>query len=120
VRLAYNASVEVLRKKALKEAQIERAVNREMDMRTSATKMHGSSPSEDARGRHWYAEQRKGQWHRDEYLPWLLYGLCPFFSPDNPCFDFSENEVACIRLTFDVCERQPQKRWDGTGGYTCI
>lgn len=30
---------------------------------------------------------------------------------------FIENEFACIRLTFDVCERQPQQRWEG--GFTC-
>ncbi|VDN88079.1 unnamed protein product [Brugia pahangi] len=39
----------------------------------------------------------------EEYLPWLLY----------------ENEISCIRVTFDVCERVP-KRSPFTGQLTCF
>uniref|UniRef100_A0A183BZJ0 Helicase n=1 Tax=Globodera pallida TaxID=36090 RepID=A0A183BZJ0_GLOPA len=87
VRLAYNATPEIEAKRAQKEAQIERT---EGDDFANFTQ--------------WAIEQRKGNWHKSEYLPWLLY----------------ENEIACIRLTFDICQQQPWRKWDGVDGrYTC-
>uniref|UniRef100_A0A1I8C376 DUF7753 domain-containing protein n=1 Tax=Meloidogyne hapla TaxID=6305 RepID=A0A1I8C376_MELHA len=97
IRLAFKATSEIERKKAIKEAQIERNSLRDFEQRI---KNLDSIPSNEVRN--WYIEQQKNIWHKNDYLPWLLY----------------ENEFACIRLTFDVCERQPQQRWEG--GYTCV
>lgn len=119
IRLAYNATPDIERKKAQKEAQIERVALREIEQRKNGwdERRRGGSFDEFQR---WYVEQKKGNWHRDLYLPWLLYGTLQAFSISTVFpIESSENEVACIRLTFDVCERPPQQRWD-SDGFTCI
>uniref|UniRef100_A0A914MZ41 DUF7753 domain-containing protein n=1 Tax=Meloidogyne incognita TaxID=6306 RepID=A0A914MZ41_MELIC len=97
IRLAFNATPEIERKKAIKEAQIERNSLREFEQKIK--NVDSNIPFNEVKI--WYIEQQKNIWHKNDYLPWLLY----------------ENEFACIRLTFDVCERQPLQRWEG--GFTC-
>uniref|UniRef100_A0A1I7XDM2 CUB domain-containing protein n=1 Tax=Heterorhabditis bacteriophora TaxID=37862 RepID=A0A1I7XDM2_HETBA len=41
---------------------------------------------------------------KDDYLPWLLY----------------ENEMSCLKLIFDVCEKPPRRiNYGGRTRYTC-
>jgi hypothetical protein len=59
----------------LKEAQIQRMAERELDrQRDNWDPRKGSF----AEFRQWYLAERHGKWHRNEYLPWLLYGICIF------------------------------------------
>uniref|UniRef100_A0A915E551 DUF7753 domain-containing protein n=1 Tax=Ditylenchus dipsaci TaxID=166011 RepID=A0A915E551_9BILA len=101
IRLAYNATKSIERKKALKESQIEKTVLNELEERR---KTWDISKGQFEKFQQWYVDYRKNIWHREEYLPWLLY----------------ENEISCLRLTFDVCERLPRQRLPYSGqGYTC-
>uniref|UniRef100_A0A915BVY8 DUF7753 domain-containing protein n=1 Tax=Parascaris univalens TaxID=6257 RepID=A0A915BVY8_PARUN len=99
LRLAFNATGIVKQKKAAKEAQIEESVMRELEERRRTWDVNNGQFD---RFRQWYIEYRKNIWHRDDYLPWLLY----------------ENEISCLRLTFDVCERVPRRYAYGPR-YTC-
>lgn len=100
IRLAYNATRAIQRKKDVKEAQIEKMVKRELEERRQTWDINRGQFE---KFQQWYETYRKNIWHREEYLPWLLY----------------ENEVSCLRLTFDVCERLPRRRQFGGQGYTC-
>jgi hypothetical protein len=71
IRLAYNATPEIVRKKLQKEAQIERIGGREIEQKRREWKGTSSAFEEYKR---WQLERKKGQWHAQEYLPWLLYG----------------------------------------------
>ncbi|CAK5084826.1 unnamed protein product [Meloidogyne enterolobii] len=114
IRLAFNATPEIERKKAIKEAQIERNSLREFEQKIK--NVDSNIPFDQVKN--WYIEQQKNIWHKNDYLPWLLYGnFFGFLRLKLIKKIFIENEFACIRLTFDVCERQPQQRWEG--GYTC-
>ncbi|VDK43454.1 unnamed protein product [Anisakis simplex] len=79
LRLAYNASGVIEEKKVIKEKQIEENVIRELEERRD-TWEHVNNVNREII-------------FRDDYLPWLLY----------------ENEISCLRLTFDVCERSPRR-----------
>uniref|UniRef100_A0A914YF36 DUF7753 domain-containing protein n=1 Tax=Panagrolaimus superbus TaxID=310955 RepID=A0A914YF36_9BILA len=98
--MAYNATGGIQRKKSTKEAQIERTVLRELEERKRTWDINRGQFE---KFQQWYIEYRKNIWHKDEYLPWLLY----------------ENEISCLRLTFDVCERVPRRKPYGGKGYTC-
>uniref|UniRef100_A0A914WBG2 DUF7753 domain-containing protein n=1 Tax=Plectus sambesii TaxID=2011161 RepID=A0A914WBG2_9BILA len=87
-KLAYNATGNVLSKRANKERQIEQTVLAELEERRRTWDVNNGQFE---KFRDWYIEYRKNLWHKDDYLPWLLY----------------ENEVACLRVTFDVCDHQP-------------
>jgi hypothetical protein len=100
IRLAYNATGSVQRKKDTKEAQIEKTVLRELEERRRTWDINRGQFE---KFQQWYIEYRKNIWHREEYLPWLLY----------------EHEISCLRLTFDVCERVPRRKPYGGKGYTC-
>ncbi|KAL3994042.1 hypothetical protein ACH3XW_20110 [Acanthocheilonema viteae] len=100
LRLAANATSEIAERKRIKEALIEEAIRKELEERRRTWNI-GNEQFE--KFRLWYTNYRKDTWHREEYLPWLLY----------------ENEISCIRLTFDVCERIP-KRSPFTGQLTCF
>jgi hypothetical protein len=39
----------------------------------------------------WYVKFQRDTWHRDSYLPWLMY----------------TNELACLKVTFTVCDKEP-------------
>ncbi|KAI6232706.1 hypothetical protein M3Y99_00994500 [Aphelenchoides fujianensis] len=100
VRLAFNATGSVAKKRELKESQIERMVERELEERKESWDINRGQFE---KFRDWYINYRKNVWHREEYLPWLLY----------------ENEISCLRLTFDVCERVPHRKPYSGKGYTC-
>lgn len=89
--MAFNATGGIARKRALKEAQIERMVAAELEERRSTWDINKGQFD---KFQQWYIDYRKNIWHREEYLPWLLY----------------ENEISCLRLTFDVCERPPHRK----------
>lgn len=99
LRLAANATGEIAEKKRLKEALIEESVEKELEERRKNWDINNGQFE---KFRQWYIDYRKDIWHKEDYLPWLLY----------------ENEISCIRLTFDVCQRVP-KRSDFTGRLTC-
>uniref|UniRef100_A0A914HW67 Uncharacterized protein n=1 Tax=Globodera rostochiensis TaxID=31243 RepID=A0A914HW67_GLORO len=90
VRLAYNATPEIEAKRAQKEAQIERTVKKELERKRTECAREIGTKA----------------------------NICPGCCTVN--VETNENEIACIRLTFDICQRQPQRKWDGVdGGYTC-
>uniref|UniRef100_A0A0K0FJI2 DUF7753 domain-containing protein n=1 Tax=Strongyloides venezuelensis TaxID=75913 RepID=A0A0K0FJI2_STRVS len=99
IKLALNATADIAEKKAIKEGQIERTVLRELEERKRNWDVN---KGQFEKFQEWYINYRKNVWHKDEYLPWLLY----------------ENEISCLRLTFDVCERVPKRRPFGNG-YLC-
>ncbi|CAD6199943.1 unnamed protein product [Caenorhabditis auriculariae] len=90
IRLAYNATGAVARKKQLKELQIEETVAKELEDRRRTWDVNNGQFEKFSQ---WYIDYRKNLWHKDDYLPWLLY----------------ENEISCLKLTFDVCERPPRR-----------
>ncbi|CAD5212456.1 unnamed protein product [Bursaphelenchus okinawaensis] len=100
VRLAYNATGAIARKRDAKANQIKRMVERELAERKKSWDINRGQFE---KFQQWYIDYRQNIWHREEYLPWLLY----------------ENELACLRLTFDVCERNPRPKPYGGQGYTC-
>ncbi|VDK79262.1 unnamed protein product [Onchocerca ochengi] len=100
LRLAANATSKIAERKRIKEELIEETVRKELEERRKTWNINSEQFEE---FRLWYTNHRKNIWHREEYLPWLLY----------------ENEILCIRLTFDVCERIP-KRNPFTGQLTCF
>ncbi|KAI1699951.1 hypothetical protein Ddc_18335 [Ditylenchus destructor] len=100
IRLALNATGAIEQKKVIKERQIEDTVLRELEERRKTWDINRGQFD---KFQQWYIDYRKNIWHREEYLPWLLY----------------ENEISCLRLTFDVCERVPRQRPYGSQGYTC-
>ncbi|VDN06079.1 unnamed protein product [Thelazia callipaeda] len=99
LRLAMNATGDVEEKKRIKEASIEENIQKELEERRKSWDINNGQFE---KFRQWYINYRKDIWHREDYLPWLLY----------------ENEISCIRLTFDVCERIP-RRSPFTGQLTC-
>lgn len=99
IRLAYNATEAILQKKLRKEAQIEESVLKELEERRRTWDVNNGQFD---RFRQWYIGYRKDIWHKEDYLPWLLY----------------ENEISCLRLTFDVCERLPRRASFGNR-FTC-
>uniref|UniRef100_A0A7E4VPI5 DUF7753 domain-containing protein n=1 Tax=Panagrellus redivivus TaxID=6233 RepID=A0A7E4VPI5_PANRE len=100
IRMAYNATNAINNKRSTKEAQIEATVMRELEERRRNWDINRGQFE---KFQSWYIEYRKNIWHREEYLPWLLY----------------ENEISCLRVTFDVCERVPRRKPYGGAGYTC-
>ncbi|GMR36999.1 hypothetical protein PMAYCL1PPCAC_07194, partial [Pristionchus mayeri] len=101
IRLAHNATGLVARKKQLKEEQIEQSVARELDQRRATWDVNNGQFDKFSQ---WYIDYRKNVWHKEDYLPWLLY----------------ENEMSCLKLTFDICERTPRKiSYGGRTRYTC-
>ncbi|VDM52145.1 unnamed protein product [Angiostrongylus costaricensis] len=111
VRLAFNATGAIERKRLLKEAQIEDTVAKELEERRRTWDVNNGQFDKFSQ---WYIEYRKNIWHkyvlvihltyRDDYLPWLLY----------------ENEIACLKITFDVCEKPPRRiNYSGRVRYTC-
>ncbi|CAI4232740.1 unnamed protein product [Auanema sp. JU1783] len=101
IRLAFNATGGVARKRQLKELQIEESVAKELEERRRTWDVNNGQFDKFSQ---WYTEYRKNIWHRDDYLPWLLY----------------ENEVSCLKLTFDVCEKPPRRiNFGGRTRYTC-
>ncbi|CAP27332.2 Protein CBG07012 [Caenorhabditis briggsae] len=101
IRLAFNATGAILRKRQLKEEQIEETVAKELEERRRTWDVNNGQFDKFSQ---WYIEYRKNLWHKDDYLPWLLY----------------ENEISCLKLTFDVCERPPRRiNYGGRNRYTC-
>ncbi|VDN56963.1 unnamed protein product [Dracunculus medinensis] len=100
LRLAYNATKEIAQKRALKEKQIEEMITRELEEKRRTWDV---TNGEFQRFQKWYINYRKNLWHKEDYLPWLLY----------------ENEITCIRITFDVCERLPSRSKYGKLRYMC-
>uniref|UniRef100_A0A1I8EI92 DUF7753 domain-containing protein n=1 Tax=Wuchereria bancrofti TaxID=6293 RepID=A0A1I8EI92_WUCBA len=90
LRLAANATDEIAGRKRIKETLIEENIRKELEERGKTWNI-GNEQFE--KFRLWYINYRKDTWHREEYLPWLLY----------------ENEISCIRVTFDVCQRVPKR-----------
>ncbi|WKX95452.1 hypothetical protein Q1695_012144 [Nippostrongylus brasiliensis] len=101
IRLAFNATGTIARKRLLKEAQIEETVAKELEERRRTWDVNNGQFDKFSQ---WYIEYRKNIWHKDDYLPWLLY----------------ENEISCLKITFDVCERPPRRiNYGGRVRYTC-
>ncbi|TMS40230.1 hypothetical protein L596_006632 [Steinernema carpocapsae] len=98
IRLAFNATGVVEQKRLAKEFQIEETVNKELEERRRNWDINNGQFD---KFRQWYVDYRKNVWHKEDYLPWLLY----------------ENEMSCLRLTFDVCERRPRRT--EYGRFTC-
>jgi len=88
--LSYNATADQLQKKAAKEAEIE--ANADADIaKQRQSKQLNVTDGDLASFRKWYVQYQKDKWHKDKYLPWLVY----------------ENELACLKVTFTVCDKEP-------------
>ncbi|KRX72887.1 hypothetical protein T06_334 [Trichinella sp. T6] len=88
--LAHNATAEQERKKIDKEKQIKMVVDRELEAKRKENGWSLSN-SEYIAFRDWYVKARQDSWHRQDYLPWLLY----------------YNEIGCLTISFDICDKQP-------------
>ncbi|KAK6054388.1 hypothetical protein COOONC_08107 [Cooperia oncophora] len=97
----FNATGAIERKRLLKEMQIEETVAKELEERRRTWDVNNGQFDKFSQ---WYIEYRKNIWHKDDYLPWLLY----------------ENEISCLKITFDVCEKPPRRiNYGGRVRYTC-
>ncbi|CAJ0586607.1 unnamed protein product, partial [Mesorhabditis spiculigera] len=101
IRLAFNATGAIAKKREQKEEQIQQTVLRELEERRRTWDVNNGQFDKFSQ---WYIEYRKNIWHKEDYLPWLIY----------------ENEMSCLKLTFDVCERPPRRiSFGDRARYTC-
>lgn len=101
--LSYNATSDQSDKKKSKEAEIEKTIEKELE----AKRKENNWAVDDAQYitfRNWYVQYRKDTWHKQEYLPWLLY----------------YNEIGCMTVSFDVCDKQPTPAASGASAFQCV
>jgi len=100
--LSYNATGDQAIKKKSKEAEIEKTIDAELE-----TKRKENNWAVDDQQyivfRTWYVGYRKNLWHKNEFLPWLLY----------------YNEIGCMTVSFDVCDKQPTASASGANAFQC-
>jgi len=100
--LAYNSTNDQAVKKKTREAQIVKTIQSELEAKRKE-KGWALDDKQYTTFRNWYVQYRKDTWHKQEYLPWLLY----------------YNQVGCLTVSFDVCDKQPTKSASGASGYQC-
>jgi len=88
--LSYNATTDQDDKKKSKEAEIVKTIEKELESKRKENSW-AVDDSQYLTFRNWYVQYRKDTWHKQEFLPWLLY----------------YNEVGCMTVSFDVCDKQP-------------
>jgi len=86
--LAHNATAPQEEKKRVKEEEITGVWTKELEQRRSTWDV-GNGHFE--KFREWYIQYQKDLWHKNKYLPWLVF----------------TNEMACLSVTFDVCDKEP-------------
>lgn len=88
--LAHNSTNDQLVKQRAKETQIRAdwIIKLQQRRRDNNWKI---SDAEFASFVDWYVKFQRDTWHRDSYLPWLLF----------------QNELACLKVTFTVCDKEP-------------
>jgi len=100
--LASNATGEQIEKKKTKEAQLEATIERELESKRTENNW-AVDDQQYITFRDWYIKKRKDTWHKQDYLPWLLY----------------YNQVGCITVNFDVCDKQPVPATSGANALQC-
>lgn len=100
--LASNATGEQADKKKTKESEIEKSIDKELESKRQEN--HWAVDDQQyITFRDWYIKYRKDTWHKQEYLPWLLY----------------YNQVGCMTVSFEVCDKQPVAASSGPNAYQC-
>jgi len=100
--LAYNATTDQGHNKAKKEAEIESTIDTELEKKRQE-KNWALDDQQYQTFRNWYIQYRKDTWHKQDYLPWLLY----------------YNEIGCMTVSFDVCDKQPTPAATGASSFQC-
>jgi hypothetical protein len=88
--LASNASDEQTAQKAAKEKDIENSLGVELEKKRTENNW-AVNDGQYVTFKSWYIQFRKDQWHKSEYLPWLIY----------------TNEIGCLTVSFTVCDKEP-------------
>jgi hypothetical protein len=100
--LSYNATDDQMDKKKSKEAEIEKTIEKEIEAKRKENNW-AVDDQQYITFRNWYVQYRKDTWHKQEYLPWLLY----------------YNEIGCMTVSFDVCDKQPTPASSGANAFQC-
>uniref|UniRef100_A0A915K6B8 DUF7753 domain-containing protein n=1 Tax=Romanomermis culicivorax TaxID=13658 RepID=A0A915K6B8_ROMCU len=88
--LSTNATDDQEKQKFNKEQEIERDIERDLTKRRLENGWDVDNEQYLVFKR-WFTQLRKDQWHKQEYLPWLLY----------------YNRVGCLSVSFNVCDKEP-------------
>jgi len=86
--LAHNSTPEQTTKRLEKEKEINAHWDTELVTRRREWNV---SDAEFGPFRDWYLKFQRDTWHKEKYLPWLIY----------------QNELACLKVTFTVCDKKP-------------
>jgi len=100
--LAYNATEDQEGKKKAKEADIRKTVDGELAQKRQ-DKGWAVTDQEYEAFRDWYVQNRLDLWYKQELLPWLIY----------------TNQVGCMTVSFDVCDKQPVPAASGANAFQC-
>jgi len=100
--LAYNATSDQQEKKRAKEAELEKSIDADVE-KQRAKNNWAVTDQEFITFRNWYIDYKKNTWHKNEYLPWLLY----------------YNEIGCMTVSFDVCDKPPVPAASGANAFQC-
>jgi len=92
--LAHNETDSQTLKRKTKEAQITQHWTNTLNEKRRAGWQIGDTEFESFKG--WYVQVEKDKWHKEKFLPWLLH----------------ENQLACLKVSFTVCDKQPIKTGD--------
>jgi len=101
--LSYNATDTQVDKKKSKEGEIEKTIEKELEAKRKENNW-AVDDKQYITFRNWYVQYRKDTWHKQEYLPWLLY----------------YNEIGCMTVSFDVCDKQPTPASSGASAFQCV
>jgi hypothetical protein len=100
--LSYNATRDQQQNKRTKEAEIAKQIDAELEKKREEN--HWALDDDQYKKfRDWYIDYRKNTWHKMDYLPWLLY----------------YNEIGCMTVSFDVCDKQPTPASTGASSFQC-
>jgi len=90
--LATNETDAQRAKRLAKEAEISQHADSELSAKRAAG--WEISDTDFAQFKTWFTQNEKDKWHKEKFLPWLLF----------------ENQLACLKVSFTVCEDPPIKK----------
>jgi len=100
--LSYNATPEQQKNMDKKLNDIAKSIDQELEKKRQE-KQWALDNEQYQTFRDWYIQYRKDTWHKQDYLPWLLY----------------YNEIGCMTVSFDVCDKQPTPAATGASSFQC-
>jgi len=100
--LSYNATPEQQKSMDKKLNDIAKSIDQELEKKRQE-KQWALDNEQYQTFRDWYIQYRKDTWHKQDYLPWLLY----------------YNEIGCMTVSFDVCDKQPTPAATGASSFQC-